>query len=545
MPDVRTRHRNGRTATIISTVSVLLASCLYLLRLDRTAGLLVDDAWYVLLGRALARGEGYRLVSSAATPILPVVPPGFPAILSLVFRLSPEFPQNVFWLKSVSIAAMLGVGLLTYRYVVDYRSVPWQVGVGISLGTTLTPGFVFLATSTVMAESVFTFGLLLTIITAEASVRTTDKAAGGRKILLAGVFAAATMLVRSTGVALVAAVALSLLKKRGWKGAATFGAVAAACLLPWMFYARAHEPRDVQRREHGGSIAYAYTNSLRMKQAADPQSGQVTLRDLPPRIGRNLINVFGRDVGGVFVPTFLRGPGESGEEVIALGGLLGLTGGSMGNANATLCISFAFSSIMLIGFVSAARTRHTAAELLVPISLAMIVVVPFFTFRYVLPLAPFLFFYLAEGLRTAARWGERLVKGTRRDPWRAARVILLCVIGLDVADHVQYILDASRPNRAAAVDWLADGEEIDTVLDWMNRTLPPEGAVATTNPGLVFLVTGRKTLAIDDYANNWRRWKADGVRYAVALRSASLPDPAFGYTVLYQTSRRKLWVIEL
>src|SRR5678810_1146349 len=96
----------SRASAVVLSAAMLLALGAYLLRLDRVAGLVVDDAWYVLLGRALARGEGYRLVSSATTAIMPVVPPGFPAILSLIFRVGPDFPQNVLLLKAVSIAAM-------------------------------------------------------------------------------------------------------------------------------------------------------------------------------------------------------------------------------------------------------------------------------------------------------------------------------------------------------------------------------------------------------------------------------------------------------
>ena len=536
---------NGRAAAIAATAGLLLAVCVYVLRLDRVVGLVVDDAWYVLLGQALARGDGYRLISSAATPIMPVVPPGFPAILSIVFRFSPEFPQNMLLLKSVSIAAMMGVGLLSYRYFVECRPVPWQLGIGISVATILTPGFVFLATSTVMAESVFTLGQLLTIIVIERSVRTGDDARGRRATLIAAVLAAATMLVRSTGVALIVAVVLYLVTERRWRRAVVFAAATSACLLPWTFYARAHEPTSAQRLEHGGAIAYAYSDSIRMRRAADPTSGQVTLRELPARVGENLVNVFGRDVGGVFVPAFFRGPDESGEEVVALGGQLGLTAGSMGSATATMIISFVLSSIALIGYVSAARARLTAAEVLLPISFAMIVAVPFFTFRYVLPLAPFLFFYLVEGIRTSTRWFERWMTGTRRDPWRLARIVILCIVGLDVYDHAQYIFDAHHADRAQRVDWIADAREVDAVLDWMKQNLEQEGAVATTNPALVYLETGRKTLAIDDHPNNWRKWKARGVRYVVSLRPGPLPESSYGYRLLYQSPRRRLWVIEM
>jgi len=90
-----------------AAVVVLVVALLYVLRLDRVAGLVVDDAWYILLGQALSQGHGVRLTSSAVAEILPNVPPGFPFILSVLFRLKPHFPENVLLLKSVSIVAIV------------------------------------------------------------------------------------------------------------------------------------------------------------------------------------------------------------------------------------------------------------------------------------------------------------------------------------------------------------------------------------------------------------------------------------------------------
>jgi hypothetical protein len=534
-----------RAEAIAAIAGLLLVVCVYVLRLDRVVGLLVDDAWYVLLAKALARGDGYRLISSAATPIMPVAPPGFSALLSVVFRLGLDYPQNVLALKSVSIAAMMGVGVLTYWYFLECRPVPWPIRIGISLATVLTPGLVFLATSAVMPESVFALGQLLTMIVIHRSVRAAEDAKGRRQTLIAAVLAAATTLIRFAAVAMVVAVVWYLFKEGRWRRAVLFGAGTAACLIPWALYVQANAPTRAQRLEHGGPMALAYSDSIRMRQAADLRSGQVTVGEVPARIAENLVNLLVRDVGGVVVPVLFRGPDESGEEVLALGGRLGLTAGGMGSATATMIISCVLSAIALIGYVSAARTRLTVAELLVPISFAMIVVVPFFTFRYVLPLAPFLFFYLVEGLRAATVWIERRVTGTSRDPWRLARVAILCIVGLDLYDHAHYIFDARHADRREQVDWIADSGEIDAMLDWMKQNLAQDGAVATTNPALVYLATGRKTLAIDDYPNNWDRWKAGGVRYLVAARPVNLPDSSYGYRLLYQSSRRKLWVIEI
>jgi len=547
------RTRPERSPAPTSPASVLVATAIasavlavYLLRLDRVAGLMVDDAWYVLLAKALAEGHGFRLISSAATEILPIVPPGFPAILSVVFRLSPQFPQNVLLLKSVSIAAMMGVGVVTYRYFVGYRQVPRQLAIYISVATVVTPAFVFLATSTVMSECVFTFGQVLTILLVERSAGARDETAGRRYTVIAAVLAVATTLIRLPGVALAVAAVLYLLKERLWRRAVLFAAVAMVCFAPWTVYERTHRPTTAQRLEHGGSIALAYGDSLWMRLAADPTSGRITILDLPARVQENLITVFGRDVGGILVPAFFRGPDESGEEVAGLGGTMGVYAASMGGARATMIISFVLSSIAFIGFISATRERLTAAEVLVPISIAMTVIVPFWSYRYVLPLAPYVFFYFVKGLQAVTVWCERRMRTATLSPSRLVRVVMLCIIGLDVYDHAQYVLETRDTARLQATDWIADSREIDGVLEWMRSNLVMDGVVVTTNPGLVYLETGRKTLAMDDQANNWDAWKTRGVRYLVCLRPSELPPASVRtYKLLHQSSRRKLWVIEI
>ena len=516
-----------------AAVVVLVVAVVYLLRLDRVAGLVVDDAWYILLGQALSQGQGFRLTSSAVAEILPNVPPGFPFILSVLFRLNPHFPENVPLLKSVSIIAMAGVGLASFWYAVRCRRLPWQLGAAIAVAVVVTPAFVFLATSTVMAECVFTLAQLAAVIALDHACAS-DRHPRRRRVVVAAAIAAAAMLIRSTGIALIAAGVLYLLNQRRWREALLFGATVLLLLAPWLLYARAHAPTTAQRLEHGGSIAFAYADSMRLRAAGTPSSGQATLADVRARVVENLTNVFGRDMTGMLAPAFLRGPDESGEEVVSIGGTIGVQAGSMGNATPTLAISFVLSVIAIVGYVRTVRERAGVPELLVPLTIAMAVLVPFWTFRYVLPVAPFIVLYIVEGLRTTAS-----------DRWRLARVFILLVIGFDAYDQVRYILDLRGGAGAHTVEWVADGREVDEVLAWMKDNLVDDGAVAASNPGLVYLRTGRKGVAMDDWRTKWHAWKAHGIRYLVALRPLDLPDrSAVPYRVLYQTARHKLWVIE-
>ena len=67
------------------------------------------------------------------------------------------------------------------------------------------------------------------------------------------------------------------------------------------------------------------------------------------------------------------------------------------------------------------------------------------TFRYIVPLAPFLLlFFCARASR---------IRG-------AARIAVLCVLGFHLIDHALYIRAEGRPGRR----WLADAREIDEVL---------------------------------------------------------------------------------
>ena len=72
-----------------------------------------------------------------------------------------------------------------------------------------------------------------------------------------------------------------------------------------------------------------------------------------------------------------------------------------------------------------------------------------------------------------------------------------------------------------------------------------EGVVATTNPGLVYLRTGHKTLSFDRPLEDWSVWRSRGVRYVACFVSVELPVPSHGgYKLLYR-SPAGFWVIEI
>ena len=506
----------GRTA-VAAAVSIAVAVATYWLRIDDVAGLVVDDAWYIVLAKALASGEGYRLISSATAPLLPAFPPGFPALLSSVFFVQPSYPGNLLLLKLVSIVAMAGVGVACWIDFTRHRNVPADHALWLTLAVVLTPAFVFLATSTVMAECVFTLAQVLAVIAVERVIRQPEH--DRRNALLAGAIAGAAMLIRTAGVGVVVASIAYLVLGRRWRPLAIFVVTVAACLLPWQLYASANAATPEQRIAHGGTIVYTYQDLLTM---ARPGSVNVTVSPVErvQRAARNVGGIVIRDVGAVIVPILFRGASESGEEVISVGPPLR---GSMGSARGTMIVSTLLGLAILAGVIRA-RAWFSMPALLIVASVAMISAVGAQTFRYVVPLTPFLLLFLWHGMAHP----------------KAARIAVLCVLGFHLVDHALYL----RVKATATPDWVADAREIDEVLTFFSDHVKEPGAVASTDPGLFYLRTGRKTVFNVFPEKNRDTWKAAGVRYIVALRPADLPPPSFNGRVLYRTGHR-LWIIEM
>jgi hypothetical protein len=512
-------------------IVLLVAVPIYVLRLDHVAGMVIDDAWYVMLAKGLAEGRGYQLINAPIDGIPPGYPPGFPALLSLIFHLNPDFPGNVWLLKSVSMAAMFGVATLSYWYLHRLRHLPVHLAALAALGIATTPAFVFLATSTVMSECVFTLAQLAVVVVADRAIRASP-GLGWRLAALAGLLGAGTVLIRSVGVAVVAAVFCGFVKERQWKRVSAFMVVVAVCLGPWLMYARAHAPTAEHQQIHRGSLVYGYGDQFWMRFAGSASSGRVTAADLPDRAATNLMDVFGRSFVGIFTPVVLRSVEESGEELVFLGRQVGWTFIGFGGMPATIALSFVLGGVVVWGFVRTVRERATVAEYLVPISLLITLFWPFWSFRFVLPLTPFLYLYFVRGLTQAA----------------AARVVLLVVIGLNLFDHAGYIARA-RSDRPVPVDWIAMFQELDTTLDWMKANLDPDAVVAATNPALVHLRTGHKTITLDRLIEPWSVWQGRGARYAACLVSHELPSLSLGPNkLLYQSHPERetsYWVVDI
>jgi hypothetical protein len=244
------------------------------------------------------------------------------------------------------------------------------------------------------------------------------------------------------------------------------------------------------------------------------------------------------------VPALFRTPGESGVEVIGLGppeeGLIP----RMGSPTGTKVVSLALTALILGGFAAACRRRITMAEFVVPLSVAMIAAWPFWTFRFVLPLTPFLLGYLLLGAERVTVWLSRMRPGAGRTA-RLARILVLTIIGLNVWDHGQYVVQGQDPAHRDGMVWRVTAEEIRELARWMRAYAMPGAPVASDNPALVYLLTGHPTVAMDSVGDNAARWTRLGVKYVVCVNGRAPLTDVPGFQIRFKLAHRNMWVAEI
>jgi hypothetical protein len=477
--------------------ALLLVAAVYVARVDRVAGLYVDDAWYVLLAKAIASGDGFRLSNAPAPGILPFYPPGFPALLSLVFLVAPEFPQNVWLLKAVSIGAMLGVTVLAAAWGRDRGLAP-RTALLLALATVLSPAFVFLAGATVMSEPVFTLLQLGSLVALERAAR--DEATSLRLTALAAVLGGSAALVRTMAVGVLVASCGWLLATRRPRAALVYGAIVAAVVGAWTWWARAHAPDAAAQAVMNDAIVYGYADQFWMRIAGYAESGVTTAAELPARVWRNLRTLVLNDAGALVLYPWFR----------VLEPLAALP-----TTRWTAALSAVVAVPATIGLLAALRERVRPAELALAATVAIALVWPFPPFRFVLPLLPVILLATARGVGVLTR-----------APHAASFAVLLVVAVANATSSVRAAVASHADDPPPA--WTRAWDENVAMLSWVDAHLEPDAIVASHNPALVHLLTGRRTVGYWDARTNLRYWRRAGVRYWVDcwLAAQKYPDPA-------------------
>lgn len=503
-----------RLTWIACLVAFLLVLTIYLAGLNPMAGLLIDDAWYTLLGKALATGQGYTLINSPSAGILPFYPPAWPVVLSLGFRLFPEFPENVYLLKAFSVAFMLGTGILSYFYFTRFRDLPRYLSLTISVAVTMSSEIYSSAVSTLMSECMFTFVAILTVVITESAA---DKwkaktASAWIYTIAAGAAGALAFLTRSIAIAIVAAIVVWLLREKLHQAALVFSITVILMVAPWLTYARLHRPTPQQQQEQNSYIVYDYAAQFWGRKAGMMSEGVITVTELPGRVMDNLVSMTTLDTGGVIAAPIFSA----------------LTGDKVSGFSAGRVFAFLLSLLIITGLIQSARKSFGLTELVILFSVGVISLWGWSPFRFLLPLLPFWIFYLLRGCRELYGVHEWLMdKRSPNAPWIFMTVVAGCLALVGIYANISFIRNHVHGSLSQDSAWKKSGREITDIMQWMAEKLPSDAVIATPNPALVYLHTGRRTVNLNEPEKNWENWKRLNVRYlAFVQNQRRLPLPS-------------------
>ncbi len=495
---------SGRRLVYLAIGIALLALLIFALRLDHVSGMISDDAWYLLLAKALATGNGYTLINAPTTGIVPSYPPGFPWLLSLVFRIAPDFPGNLWLLKSISILGLFGAAISSYLYFKSARQLSSQIALGIAAATVVAPVLVYFATSTVMSECVFTCVQMATFVAIEKTAQA-DEEKSWKYSLLAAVLASSAFLIRSIALVLLGAGMIYLLKVRRWRAAILFAALCALLTGPWVVYSRLHLPTSEMRRELGnGFIVRNYTEQFWDRVAGFESEGKATIGDLPGRFAANAAEVSSKDIGGMLAAPLFGSLNQ---------------GLAQRDNVARLLLTLALSLLVIIGFIAAARERITIAEVVFPLTLLLVIAWPFPTYRFVAPFFPLVLFYLFRGVRSLL---ARFTPGL--EGWGIPTLAVWAVVALNLIANFAYLGRRYAHNPQQRPRLMRAFDETEENLRWAAANLEG-GMIASENAALSHLYTGRKTLVFTAPDANWDWWKQLDLRFIVHTGPLPAPEP--------------------
>jgi hypothetical protein len=196
------------------------------------AGTYHDDGVYMVTAKAMAEGKGYRIISLPQEIPQTKYPVLFPMLLSAVWRVFPDFPANIPYLKLIALISAMLWFVLVYRLLREEGATE-QVALVITL-LTASSGLVIYLSTAVLAETLFAMLTTASLIFLRKVEKSDSASVGGA--VVAGVLAALAFHTRTIGIALLAAGPVTLLIQRKSRHAIAFTAAAVTLCAPWLLW---------------------------------------------------------------------------------------------------------------------------------------------------------------------------------------------------------------------------------------------------------------------------------------------------------------------
>ncbi len=464
-----------RTKNILPIFIILSASFGFLRFNSLQLGTSYDDAHYIILAESLSSGQGYQLINFLRPQIERAFPPGWPILLAPLTFL---FPGNYTVLKLLSLVLWLASIFLIYRIFSKRIQSPYlEIVTGLAALNPLLIG----TSVTVMSETAYLFFSLLALNVFDVWK---DKA-GDKKdwfiVLVAGL-ALYTQLIRTIGIALMIALVVYFLLTRRWReaGIATSVFVAGALLQMWI------------NLRNGGSVVSAGYESQVFGSSIFEKLGQMW---------SNVLGYFNQTVAGSLIPIFS-------SRVAAFLGNYGLE-------VLPALVNIIILMLIIIGLFLVVKNFQMMDIYFV---IYVVGVLAFWNpdvgsvkARFLIPIIPFLYFYLVQGIV----WTKEKAARSRIRYGRRIEAVLFIFIALTLI--IRNVQDWRNPVMNQMTD-------ISIGTSWVAENAPPDSIVMVNEPVPAYVHVQRKTIGYPSNGQELERYLDNqGIDYIVV--SPKLQSP--------------------
>ncbi len=197
---------------------------------DALVGAFYDDGIYLVLARALAGGEGYVYSHLPGTPQAVHYPPFYPFVISLLWRIWPQFPNNLSLFQLFDSMALAGAAIVIANQIRKWATPHWIKSVAIVTSFSAFPLLTLVAVR-------FSEPLFLLLLAAAVSLADGEEISL-RNAALAGLLAGFAILTRSVGLAALVGISISYLLRRDVRSAAVATVSGLIIVAPWLVHVR-------------------------------------------------------------------------------------------------------------------------------------------------------------------------------------------------------------------------------------------------------------------------------------------------------------------
>jgi 4-amino-4-deoxy-L-arabinose transferase-like glycosyltransferase len=418
-------------------------------------GLFHDDGIYAVAAKAVAQGEGYRILSLPGAPAQTKYPFLYSYLVSALWVLDSSFPQNLWLLKSLNSAILAGIFFLAAICYRRYCRASTVAAILFAVLVCSNP-IVFGFTDYLLSD------LLLVLCALGAlTLSAGDEQSRARfsQLALLGAVVGLACLTRTAALPLVFAGALHSWAVRGWRGALIFLSALILLVAPWFLWVGlpGQLPAD---------SLLAYYSAYDLAGAGSSDWLVLISRHWPIIYGNGRYIWDMLDM--IYLLPLLPGFGW----FIALFSLLGMFASARGN------------SIFLWSFLLS--------------SLGLQLIWPFHPGRYLAPLLPLLVLLMFRGMALAQLRLETMAQDNPPRRW-LGKLVWCPVVVMLVLNGVwlsAYLLERDEQTvrglngNRLAYSWAGFEES----FAWLRAHAAPDAVLATAYDPMYYLYTGRRAI---------------------------------------------------